>query len=79
VGSVPVILRLFHENERDIFFLLKESFFPLESVQLLKVLLSNHVQFTEDWKREELIQIAEMTIEEYGGTMIPFTLFNIKY
>jgi len=76
---VPIILMLRTEGEREIFFLLKENFFPLEAVQLLKTRLSNHIQFNEDWTREELVQIAEMTIEEYGGTMIPFTLFNVKY
>ena len=76
---MPIIFVLRSDTEREIYFLVKENFFPLEGVQLLKTRLTNHVKYTEDWTREELVQIAEMTIEEYDCTLIPFTLFNIKY
>ena len=77
---VPIIFVLKSTNaERDIYFLIKENYFPLEGVQLLKTRLTNHVKFEEDWTREELVQIAKDTIEEYGATNIPFTLFHVKY
>lgn len=77
--KVPVIFALKTEGEREIYFLIQESFFPLEGVQLLKTRLSNHMKFNSDWTREELIVIAENTIEEYDCTIVPFTLFNVKY
>jgi hypothetical protein len=76
---VPVIFTLKTEGEREIYFLIQESFFPLEGVQLLKTRLTNHIKFSDSWTRAELIIIAENTIEEYGGTIVPFTLFNVKY
>jgi len=76
---MPVIFSLKTEGEREIYFLIQESFFPIEGVQLLKTRLSNHIKLNSDWIREELIVIAETTIEEYGGTIVPFTLFNVKY
>lgn len=76
---MPIIFALKNDKERDIYFLIKESFFPFEAVQLLKTRLNNYVKFNEDYNREELIQIAEITLEEYDCTLIPFTMFNIKY
>lgn len=78
-GNMPVIFALRTEGEREIYFLIQESFFPIEGIQLLQTRLSNHIKLHSDWAREELVQIAEVTIEEYGGTLVPFTLFNVKY
>lgn len=75
---MPIIFVLKKETEREIYFLIKETFFPIEGVELLKTRLSNHVKFNKDWTREELIVIAEDTIEEYDCTLVPFTLFSIE-
>lgn len=76
---MPMIFALESEKERDIYFLVKENFFPIEGAELLKMRLSNHVKFNDDWTREELIKLAEDTLSEYGCTLIPFTLFKIRY
>lgn len=76
---MPVIFAFSNENERTIYFLIQEGFFPVEIVQLIQTKLANHIKFNPEYTREELIIIAESAIEEYGGTIVPFTLFNVKY
>ena len=76
---MPIIFALETEKGRDIYFLIKEGFFPLEGLELLKVRLSNHIKFNDDWTRDELIKLAEDTLSEYGCTLIPFTLYKIRY
>lgn len=76
---MPIIFTLGSDEERDVYFLIKESYFPIEGVQLLKTRLSNYIKFEENWKREDLVQLAKDTIEEYGCTCMPYTLFYIKY
>lgn len=76
---MPIILDLENENVRDIHFLLKEGFLPIDGLEILKQRMSNHIKFNDDWTREELIKLAEDTLTEYDCTLIPFTLFKIRY
>lgn len=76
---MPIIFVLKTEKEREMYFLIKEGYFPLEGIDLLKNRLSNHIKFNDEWTRKELMVIAEDTIEEYGCTLVPFTAFSIRY
>jgi len=76
---MPIIFVLKNENERDIYFLIKESYIMPEALELLQTRLSNHIKFNEEWTRDELVVIAEDTLDEYDCTLIPFTLFSIQY
>lgn len=50
-----------------------------ELLEMLKVRLTNIVKFEEDYTTEEISTIVEDTIEEYGGTLIPYTAYVMEY
>jgi hypothetical protein len=65
------------------FFLVKDKDVPketlIEVIAVTQKMLANHIQFSEHWTREELIEIAESTLEEYDCTLVPYTAFVIEY
>lgn len=67
------------DEDRDIYFIIKATYFPIDGIELLKDKLSDYIIFTEHRVREDIVDIVEETIEEYGGTLIPFTAFIIQY
>ena len=71
-------------NNRDIIILRKEqstdSITPdKELLEMLKTRLTNIVKFEDKITMEEISITVEDTIEEYGGTLIPFTAYVMEY
>lgn len=62
----------------SIFFLLKEETFPREGLEMIQQRIKNAITF-DNVSKEELFQIAKDTIEEYKSTIIPFSLYIIKF
>ncbi len=76
---MPTIFVFKNVKERDIIILIKESSIVPEVFEMLKVRLHNIIQFEDRYTREELVVTIEDTIEEYGGTLIPFTAYIMEY
>jgi recombinational DNA repair protein RecR len=77
---VPIIIILNPKSVgfREVYFLIKEQVFPIEGIRLLKTRCENLLKFEENYTIDDIIAIAEETIEEFGGTCYPFTAFKLE-
>lgn len=66
-------------NLGDVYLLVKEQNFPVEAVELIKFRIKEGLKSGEILIKEDILAIAEITIEEYNGTIIPFALYNVLY
>jgi hypothetical protein len=81
---MPIVIALRNQktpehNFNDIFLLVKEQDFPIEAVELIKYRIEEGLKSNEISTIEDILAIAEITIEENNGTLIPFILYNVLY
>lgn len=62
-----------------VYLLVKEQNFPIEGVELIKYRIKEGLKSGENLTQEDIIAIAELTVEEFNGTLIPFILYNVLY
>ena len=62
----------------DMYFLIMEQDFPYQAVELLQQRIRDFTQLEKNYTKEDIIAIAEGTIAEYNGTLIPFVLYLVS-
>jgi hypothetical protein len=79
---VIIVLENTQNTKKDIsnlvFFLLKEEKFPIEGLKEIQDRIQSILPYS-DTTKEDVILIAEDFIKEYGGTVMPYSLYIIKY
>lgn len=68
------------EEQRDLCVLVKEGQFPVKRIELMRQRINSHIAVNRDtWTHEEILLIAEETVEEFGGTIMPFEQYTVAY
>lgn len=66
-------------QQKKLYFLIKEEDFPIEAVQLIQNQLDVFTSYKKSYTQKDLIEIAEDIIEQYNGTLIPFKLYKVSF
>jgi len=78
-SQVPMMIELTDcSNQQKLYFLIEEETFSVEALQLMQNQL-NSFTLRGKYTKEQLIDIAEDIIEQYNGTLMPFTLYKVPF